>query len=57
MTGTLVDTDQDWYSQTTIFAKTEKSLYKTVKNLTEESKNGKFLSEAQDVLSRWQRIP
>lgn len=57
MTGTLVDTDEDWYSQTTIFAKTEKSLYKTVKNLTEESKDGKFLSEAQDVLSRWQRIP
>ena len=22
-----------------------------------ESKDGKFLSEAQDVLSRWQRIP
>ena len=38
-----------------------------MKNLTEdewrnvttviESRDGKFLSEAQDVLSRWQRIP
>ena len=44
-----------------------KKACKKLKNLNEdekrnvttvmESKDGKFLSEAQDVLSRWQRIP